>query len=373
MKKLFLLCLMCSFSSLMAQSKLKTADKLFKTYHFLDAAKAYDEYLEKEKSPATQTLKNAGDSYYFVDDLRNALRWYQKLYDVQGTTINDMHFLRYTESLKGVGDYDKSDIVTKEFLAKKGDPQLISRYNNQKRQRDSMAAIKSLYTVKNLDINSSKSDFGTAFYGDKIVYSSSKDTTEFKNKLYSWNKQPFLKLYIAERNAVNGDLFNDTPFLPNVDDKYHQAAMAFSPDWKTVYYSNNIVRKRKLVNDPQGTNNFQITRGIIENGKLAKPEKLFFNSKDYSVGHPALSQDGKWLFFASDMPGGFGESDLYVSTVAADGTIGTPKNLGPTINTVGNDMFPSFTNGILYFSSDGHYGWGGLDIYESKFYGDMKF
>lgn len=373
MKKILLLCLLCSFSAVVAQSKLKKADKLFNTYHFVDAAKAYEEYLEKENSPGTQTLKNAADSYYHIDDMRNALRWYQKLYDIQGTTLDDIHFLYYVESLKGVGDYDKADKVTKEFLAKKGDQRLIQRYNNQKRQRDSLAAHKPLYTIKNLDINTDKSDFGTAFYGDKIVYSSSKDTTQFKNKLYSWNKQPFLKLYVAERNAVNGSLFNDAPFLPNIKSKYHEATMAFSPDWKTVYYSNNIVRKRKLVNDPSGTNNFQITRGTIEDGKLVKPEKLFFNSKDYSVGHPALSPDGKWLFFASDMPGGYGESDLYVSQVADDGTIGTPKNLGPTINTEGNDMFPSFANGMLYFASDGHFGWGGLDIYESKFYGDMKF
>jgi len=373
MKNILLLCLLCSFSAGLAQSKLKTADKLFKTYHFVDAAKAYDEYLEKEKSPGIQTLKNAGDSYYFIEDMRNALRWYQKLYDIQGETLDDQHFLRYVESLKGVGDYDKSDVVIKEFLAKKGDQKLIAKYNNQKRQRDSMATQKPLYTIKNLEINSDKSDFGTAFYGEKIVYSSSKDTTLFKNKLYSWNKQPFLKLYVAERNAVNGALFNDMPFLPNLKNKYHAAAMAFSPDWKTVYYSNNIVRKRKLVNDPEGTNNFQITRGTIEDGKLVKPEKLFFNSKDYSVGHPALSPDGKWLFFASDMPGGYGESDLYVSQVADDGTIGTPKNLGSTINTVENDMFPSFANGMLYFASDGHFGWGGLDIYESKFYGDMRF
>lgn len=373
MKKILLLCLLCSFSAVVAQSKSKKADKLFDTYHFVDAAKAYDEFLEKEKSPGTQTLKNAGDSYYFIDDMRNAMKYYQRLHEIQGATMEDKYFLRYAESLKGVGDYDKANDVAKEYLVKKGDERLVASYNHQRRQRDSMATQRSLYKIFNLDINTDKSDFGTAFYGDKIVYSSSKDTTQFKNKLYSWNKQPFLKLYVAERNAVNGSLFNDAPFLPNAKSKYHEATMAFSPDLKTVYYSNNIVRKRKLVNDPNGTNNFQITRGTIEDGKLVKPEKLFFNSKDYSVGHPALSSDGKWLFFSSDMPGGYGETDLYVCQVAEDGTIGSPKNLGPTINTIGNDMFPFFSNGMLYFSSDAHFGWGGLDVYESKFYGDMKF
>jgi len=373
MKKILLLCLFCSFTAVTAQSKLKKADKLFKTYYYVDAAKAYDEYMEKEKSPGTQTLKNAGDSYYFIDEMRNALKYYQRLHEIQGSTMEDKYFLRYAESLKGVGDYDKADAIAKEYLIKKGDEKLVAGYNHQRRQRDSMATQRSLYKIFNLDINTDKSDFGAIFYGDKVVFSSSRDTMQFKNKLYSWNKQPFLKLYLAERNAVNGGLFNETAFLPNAESKYHEATMSFSPDWKSVYYTTNILRKRKLVNDEEGTNNFQILRGTIDNGKLVKPEKLFFNSKDYSVGHPALSPDGKWLFFSSDMPGGYGETDLYVSQVAADGTIGTPKNLGPTINTLGNDMFPFFTNGTLYFSSDAHFGWGGLDVYESKFYGDMKF
>lgn len=106
---------------------------------------------------------------------------------------------------------------------------------------------------------------------------------------------------------------------------------------------------------------------------MINPEKVFFNSKNYSVGHPSLSEDGRWLFFASDMPGGYGETDLYVVKVAEDGTMGSPINLGPTINTIGNELFPYFRNGILYFSSDGHFGWGDLDVYQSKFSVNMSF
>jgi len=276
MKNILLLCLLCSFTIATAQSKLKTADKLFKTYYYVDAAKAYDEYMEKEKSPGTQTLKNAGDSYYFIDDMRNALKYYQRLHQIQGATMEDKYFLRYAESLKGVGDYDKANDVAKEYLVKKGDERLVASYNHQRRQRDSMATQRSLYKIFNLDINTDKSDFGATFYGDKVVFSSSRDTMQFKNKLYSWNKQPFLKLYVAERNAVNGGLFNETIFLPNAESKYHEATMAFSPDWKSVYYTTNILRKKKLVNDEGGTNNFQILRGTIDNGKLVKPILFLF-------------------------------------------------------------------------------------------------
>ncbi|WDO11462.1 OmpA family protein [Flavobacterium sp. WW92] len=373
MKNIYILFLCLSIASVSAQSNLKKANKLFKEFSYVDASKAYEEYLEKEKSPSTQTLKNAGDSFYYIDDKRNALKWYQKLYDIQGTSIPDDYFIRYIESLKGVLDYDKADKITKEYLASKGDQKRIANYTRLKKQMDSLSKEKPLYTIRNLEINTDKSDFGPAFYGDKVVYSSSKDTTKFKEKLYNWNRQPFLNLYVAERNTANGSLFNETVFLPNAMTKYHEATVAFTPDLQTVYYSTNIVRKKKLVNDEEGTNNFKIVKGTIADGKLTKPQDIFFNNKKYSAGHPALSEDGKWLFFASDMPGGYGGSDLYVCQIAEDGTIGPPKNLGPEINTAGNDMFPSFSNGILYFASDGHFGWGGLDIYESKFKQDATF
>lgn len=373
MKNIYILFLCLSIASVSAQSNLKKANKLFKEFSYVDASKAYEEYLEKEKSPSTQTLKNAGDSFYYIDDKRNALKWYQKLYDIQGTSIPDDYFIRYVESLKGVLDYDKADKITKEYLASKGDQKRIANYTRLKKQMDSLSKEKPLYTIRNLEINTDKSDFGPAFYGDKVVYSSSKDTTKFKEKLYNWNRQPFLNLYVAERNTANGSLFNETVFLPNAMTKYHEATVAFTPDLQTVYYSTNIVRKKKLVNDEEGTNNFKIVKGTIADGKLTKPQDIFFNNKKYSAGHPALSEDGKWLFFASDMPGGYGGSDLYVCQIAEDGTIGPPKNLGPEINTAGNDMFPSFSNGTLYFASDGHFGWGGLDIYESKFKQDATF
>lgn len=373
MKKIYTLSLMFCLASVFAQTKLKKADELFKTFAYVDAAKAYEEYLQKVDKPGTQTLKNVADSYYFVGDSRNALKWYQKLYDIQGQSISDDYFLRYIQSLKGVMDYEKADALTKEYLNRKGDQKQIAHYMAQKKQMDSLAKTKPLYEIKNLDINSSKSDFGTSFYGEKIVYASAKDTTNFSGKLYSWNKQPFLNLYIAERNTNDGSLFNDNRFLPNMMDRYHEATVTFTPDLKTFYYTTNIVDKNKPILDKDRTNNLQIIKGSIEDGKLVKSDKVFFSNPKYSVGHPALSPDGKWLFFASDMPGGYGAADLYVVAIADDGTMNTPQNLGPKINTIGNELFPFFTNGILYFSSDGHYGWGDLDVYESKFSGGMNF
>ncbi|KAF2326280.1 OmpA family protein [Flavobacterium ginsenosidimutans] len=374
MRKLYILCLILSVTFSFAQkTNLKKADALFKNYSYLDASKAYEECLQNIKNPSAQTLKNAADSYYFISDSRNALKWYRKLYEVQGNNLTDIYYLRYIQSMKAVMDYDEADKITKEYLDKKGDKVEANRYVAQKKYMDSVAKAKPLYTIKNLDINTSKSDFGATFFNDNIVFTSARDTTKFSEKLYTWNNQPFLNLYFAERNPADGSLFNETVFLPNVMTKYHEATASFDSQGKTIYYSTNIVKKNKLVIDDAKVNNFQIIKGSIVNNKLENPQKVFFDSDDYSVGHPALSEDGQWLFFASDMPGGYGETDLYVVKIAADGTMSSPQNLGPSINTIGNEVFPFYQNGVLYFSSDGHYGWGDLDVYESKFLADGSF
>jgi len=373
MKKLYILSLVLSITFSFAQTNLKKADALFKNYSYADASKAYEEILQNIKSPSTQTLKNAADSYYFISDGRNALKWYKKLYEAQGNNLTDIYYLRYIQSLKAVMDYDEADKMTKEYLTKKGDQKEINRYVAQKKQLDSLAKARPLYAIKNLDINTSKSDFGATFFQDRIVFTSARDTTKFSEKLYTWNNQPFLNLYVAERNPADGSLFNETVFLPNVMTKYHEATATFDVYGKTIYYSTNIVKKNKLVVDEAKVNNFQIIKGDIVNNKLENPQKVFFDSDEYSVGHPSLSEDGKWLFFASDMTGGYGETDLYYVKIAADGTMSSPVNLGAKINTLGNDLFPFFRNGKLYFSSDGHYGLGDLDVYESTFLADGTF
>lgn len=364
MRKLFTLSLFVLATIAFGQQKLKAADKLFKSMSYVEAAKLYEAYLEKNTSPSIETITNVADTYYFINDMRKALPWYQKLYEIQGQNVSDIYLLRYTQSLRGVRDYDKANAIVKEHLKKKGDNGQVKRFTNAQNHLDSLAKKESLYEIRNLEINTPNSDFGNTYFGNKLVYSSSNDAGA--TKLYSWNQQPFLSMYVAERNLSNGSLFNQKLFLDEVNSTYHDATITFASDLKTFYYTTNTLNKKKLKNDASGTNNFQIIKAWLENGKVTKTEKLFFNSLDYSVGHPALSPDGKWLFFVSDMPGGIGETDIYVCEVFEDGKLNSPVNLGPKINTVGREMFPYYSNGMLYFSSEGHYGFGGLDVFESK-------
>ncbi|WP_300489929.1 OmpA family protein [Flavobacterium sp.] len=375
MKKILFFSLLFCIHFTYAQQKLKDADKLFHGMCYVDAAKAYEEYLEKEPNPSIQTLMNVGDTYYYLGDMRKALTWYKKLYTVQGQNLNEVYMLRYTQTLRGVRDYEDANKITKEYLKGKGNQEMIDSFNAQQKYNDSLAQKPSLYKIVPLEINTSYSDFGSTFYGNQLVYSSSKKGGKLIKRLYSWNEQPFLSFYVADRNASTGALFNEKPFYEEINSNYHDATLTFSPDLKTIYFTTNATKKNKnkLKIDKEGVNNFQIFRGTIENGKVINIEKMFFNSYEYSVGHPSLSPDGKWLFFVSDMPGGYGETDIYVAEVFADGSINTPQNLGPKINTIGREMFPYYNNGILYFSSDGHYGFGGLDVYESKHSGKLNF
>ncbi|MCL9805662.1 OmpA family protein [Flavobacterium amniphilum] len=372
MRKALTLSLVLFTSIFYGQQKLKAADEMFNDMSYVEASKLYEEYLEKNPDLSTQTISNIADTYYNLNDMRKALTWYQKLYDIQGQqNLSELYLLRYTQALRSVRDYDKANAITKEMLKRKNDNSASRYFTFNQKHLDSLAQKGSLYQIRNLDVNSPNSDFGTAFYGNKLVYSSAKEVAGVDKKIYSWNEQPYLTMYVADRNLSDGTLTNEQPFLTEIASKYHDATVSFSEDLKTFYYTTNTLKgnTNKLKNDKQGVNNFQIIKSDLENEKVAKSEKLFFNSLEYSVGHPALSPDGKWLFFVSDMPGGFGETDIYMVEVFPDGKTSSPKNLGPKINTIGREMFPFYNEGKFYFSSEGHYGFGGLDIFESKFNG----
>ncbi|MES2811344.1 MAG: OmpA family protein [Bacteroidota bacterium] len=376
MKKIIFILLVLVTNAFYGQQKLKKANEFFKEMAYVEAAKYYEEYIEENQNPSTETTTNIADTYYFLNNMRKALTWYQKLYDAQGQ-LDELYTIRYTQALRSVRDYNKANTISKEFLRKKNNDVETRHFTNNQKHLDSLAAKKSLYTISNLDINSPNSDFGTAFYGNKLVYSSAKqkaqesiasaDATIVDKKIYSYNDQPFLTLYAADRNTTNGTLKNEQPFLSEITSKYHDATISFASDLKSFYYTTNTMKGNRLKNDKKGMNNFQIIKATFDGEKVTKTESMFFNSLDYSVGHPALSPDGKLLFFVSDMPGGFGETDIYVCEVFADGSLNSPQNLGPKINTVGREMFPFFNEGKLYFSSEGHYGFGGLDVFECKY------
>lgn len=373
MKKIITFSILLSSIVLHAQN-MKKADRLFRDLSYVEAATAYEKYIDKAEEPELQAYKNLADSYYYLNDDKNALKWYKKIYEIVGSNISDEYYMKYIQSMRGVRDYEDAYVHTKKYYKRKGDSALTAKFIAQKKRLDSLSEVESLYSIKNLDINSAGSDFGPAFYESKLVYSSTKDSAQFGKSLYSWNKQPFLDLYVADRNGSNGSLYNARPFMTGMSSKFHDATLSFADSATTVYYTTNITKKKnRLFLNDERTNNFQIMKGTIKDEKLVSSKPIFVDNPEYSVGHPSVSDDGKLLFFVSDMEGGEGETDIYVVELFEDGTMNSPKNLGSVINTEGKEMFPFYSDSTLYFSSTGHFGLGGLDIFESKNKGDLNF
>ncbi len=223
------------------------------------------------------------------------------------------------------------------------------------------------YKIKNLDANSENGDFGTTFYGkNKIVFSSSRKAPGVSNKKWEGNDQPFLDLYIGDVDE-KGEIIHVKPFSKGVNSKYHDAMVAFSPDLKEVYFTSNNYLHGELK-----SNNLKIFRATIsKSGHWKDIVTLPFNSDNYDTGHPSLSRDGKKLYFTSNMPGGFGDTDLYVVDVN-HGHYGVPKNLGPSINSKYKEYTPSVDGNILYYSSNRPGGKGSLDIYMTKLDGSLN-
>jgi outer membrane protein OmpA-like peptidoglycan-associated protein len=173
-----------------------------------------------------------------------------------------------------------------------------------------------------------------------------------------------LDIYVKDKNDTNSIVDYKSKLKGKVNSIYHDGPLTITNDGKTMYFSRNNFSKNKLKKDKNGISNLKIYKASLVDNAWTNIEELPFNSDEYSTGHPALNSDNTKLYFASDMPGSIGGSDIYYVDINSDGSYGTPQNLGDVVNTNKNEVFPFINNeGTLFFSSDGHQGLGLLDIF----------
>ncbi len=368
MKKIILLlAISVSFGSF-AQSKLKRADQFFNDFKFEKAIALYSDLASEKGKPSLHVIQRLADSYFNISEYQEAKNWYVKLYTIEGKNVGESNIIKLVQCLKASMEPEKADELLKDFYS---DKNRLDMMLAQKEALEKSLKENSKFDIENLAFNSKKSDFAPAFFNDMLVFASARDTAKANGRLYPWNNQPYLDVYLTNPNVTD---FVPEKFLDNMDSDYHDSNVASAPGSQTVYFTRNYIKKNKLSTNKEGLSNMQILKGSVYQNNLVEVTSLSFNSKNYSCGHPALSPDGKFLYFTSNMPGGYGDSDIYVVELGMDGdAISPPKNLGPQINTKGREMFPYVDGNILYFSSDGHYGLGGLDVFASTILPKNKF
>ncbi len=392
MKNIITLLFLATASITMAQNSNEKADKLFDRMWYKEASALYELELKKAErkkkgfnnatdSTYVNLLKRAGDSYYFNTDMENAHRWYDKLVSDFYSDVDTEYIFRYAHSLQGIGKYREAKRWMKEFSKRtKNKDDRSPNFSQEKITVEDILDIEPRFVLKNISTNTKYSDFGPMYYKDKLVYSSAVDSSTFHTRIYHWNEQPFLNMYLGALNAIESDVKLIDEFSDKLNTRYHEATLAFSPDETKVYFTRNNY-DGDLGRDGKGTNHLKLYSAELRKNEDSLPQwknvkELPFNSEDYSVGHPTVSKDGKLLYFVSDMPGSIGATDIFVvdileenETTKLDSTFtgySRPRNLGDKVNTAGREMFPYITNNALYFASDGHLGLGGLDVYESR-------
>lgn len=358
MKKILITLLILTFSSqLLVAQNLKRANHLFEKRAYVNAAELY--LLEETKTQ--EVYEKLGDCYFFNNNMTDASKWYKMGLKMYENKTNPIYFYRYSQALKGTNNFKEADEWLKKYQQKKN-IENISNSETLQYFESLNKEVKRPYIVHPVSINSAGSDFGVTALGDKIVFASTRND----GKLYEWNNQPYLDLFQADLDASN-NITNIIPFSDKINTKMHESNAVFTADGKTMYFTRNNFIDGKKGKDDQKITHLKIYKAQLVNNEWTNITELPFNSNNYSTEHPALSPDEKKLYFASDMPGSIGSFDLYVVEINANGTYSEPKNLGTSINTDQREQFPYISSkNILYFSSDGHFGLGGLDIFKSE-------
>ena len=340
--------LLVSGMALAQKGNLKRVNKLFEIRAYTEAAETYE-----TKDRTQEVLQNLADSYYYNTSLQKAIKTYRELFVTYGDSIDIEYYFRYAQALKGVKNYKEAD-------------KHLSRYYNQ--QIHTNAFIENLekttphiFKLSQINNQNSSSDFGLSFYGEnKVAFASARNT---ENPSYSWNSLPYLDLYSA---TLTNDVLEDiVPFSETINTASHESNAVFTKDGKTMYFNRTNTTRKKT--DEQRVAHIKIYKAEFVDGNWTNVTPLPFTSNAYSTEHPALSKDEKTLYFASDMPGTLGSFDIYKVAINDDGTYGEPENLGSTVNTKHREQFPFVSNyDVLYFSSIGHQGYGGLDVFRSN-------
>ena len=368
-RHLFYGCLLLLTTSLWSQRLVKQGHKQFQELAYSDAIVSFEKAIDKGYN-SPRIYAELGDSYYFNANYKAATKWYQMLF-LKPKNVLPIHYIRYAQSLKSSGNNALAEQILKQIPTNQPKINTNSVSSESKFIKKDTSRISERFKTQRVLFNSKYSDFSPSYFGEYIVFSSSRDTSGFFKRNHTWTNQPFTQLYKANPNVAG-----ESPkrFSNNINTKFNQSSTIFTKDGTTVYFTRNSFENNKQGLNQKQTSVLKIYKAIKSGSDWEVIGALPFCNADYNVAHPALSPDEKTLYFASDMPGGFGASDLYKVAILPNGVYGTPENLGASINTLNRETFPFVSaRNELFFASDGHKGFGGLDVFVANYANNTDF
>jgi outer membrane protein OmpA-like peptidoglycan-associated protein/tetratricopeptide (TPR) repeat protein len=356
MKKILLLAAIISIPVLVFSQgyRTRTANKYFDNYQYARAAQLYEQQVEVDTANKLEILEKLYQCYKKMNNTVKAEKWLAQLIE-RGGDKPEYH-KDYSVLVASNGKYSDAKKYLEFYTSKNEDKDAKNRleaYSNL----DIFYQDSTLYNVEAVSFNSRQADFSPAFYNNTIIFASSRGTRTRFTKIYKWDNSLYLDLYVKSENSESV-----TAFSEKLNSKMHEGPVTFTAGYDTIYFTRNTYTSMA---GRDGVNRLKIFKSVKKNGEWSVPSAFELNSADYSVAHPALL-GSTVMYFASDMPGGAGGTDIYV-TYLKDGKWSAPENLGSSVNSAGNEQFPYVDeNGVLFFASNGLPGLGGLDVFSAE-------
>ncbi len=334
------------------------AERLFERGDYLGALKLFQKEVENAASGAnTDPIKaRIANCFFHLNDVVRAGQMYKSL---NQDILSGEDLLFYAITLLRSGEYDKAAEFADMAESIGCDQLVVERVRASCEFAKEVMKEKPVYAANKTNVNFAGFSSGVTYYKGKGIILAAPGVGEDAMKDTRGYKSVRLYNAIFSADGKGGRML---PFADELVDKYHIGAATFTKDFSRIYYTKTILKK-------DGTSILKLMTAENNNGKWENNKELNINSDDYSCAHPCLFRDSL-LFFVSDMPGGNGGKDIYMTLVQGD-ECGEIQNLGETVNTPDDELFPFIDeSGRLYFSSNGHVGLGGLDVFVSEMKAD---
>lgn len=341
---------------------IKSGDKEYENLSYSKAISKYEKALNGQPDNLDVKLKLA-NAHRILNQSEQSEAYYKEVAD--SIALPKEEKLNYAQVLMKNNKYDEAKPVLQDYLKEDPNNQLAKDLLTSSENVNILKEDTSAYMLTALPLDFTVSMFGPTHYKGGIIFAGETEITSAAST-NPWTGYSFLDMFYVEKDG-SGNWDIAEAFSEELNGKFHDGPATFNAAQDMIVYTRSAMKneKKQLVNE-DNENQFYLYTSKMVDGAWTEPTELPFNSMEYSVGHPALTPDGKTLYFSSDMPGGYGGSDIYKSTF--DGTTWTtPINVGKTINTEGNEAFPYIAkDGKMYFASEGHQTLGGLDVFVTE-------